>query len=205
MSSVDLCFNNKPSHSQNYICFGLLLYLPVPIFMIYSCILWKGIPFVCFDSSTFKLQKKENKRRRFLWKEHKGTTFILDVFILSGAYKTDPDQKGKGQYTVGENSQYFKWLIICNSQSCLKVTCLLCLVSTVLNRENTVNCTTRKKNTFRFLKALLAPGMASQTRLIASLKRQKKALWQKNVWVSSLRLKCTGENSFDCISVHKWG
>lgn len=101
MSSVDLCFNNKPSHSQNYICFGLLLYLPVPIFIIYSCILWKGIPFVCFDSSTFNLQKKENKRRRFLWKEHKGTTFILDVFILPGAYKNRSWPKGQGTIYSG--------------------------------------------------------------------------------------------------------
>lgn len=164
----------------------------------------KRHPICWFQLFHLQSTKKESKRRRLLWKEHKDIIFILDVFIFPDAYKSRSWPKGQ-QNTEYKNGQYFKWLIICNYQSCLKVTCLLCLVSTVLNRENTVNCTTSKRNTFRFLKALLAPGMASQTRLIASLKRQKKALWQKNVWVSSLLLKCIGENSFKCISDHKWG
>lgn len=119
--------------------------------------------------------------------------------------KADPDQKGKQQHTVCKNSQYFKRLIICNSQSCLKVTCLLCLASTVVNRENTVNCTTREKIPFVSWRLFWHQAWLHKHDWLLPWRDRKKSLWQKNVWVSSLLLKCTGENSFKCISGHKWG
>lgn len=107
---------------------------------------------------------------------------------------------------IGENSQYFKWLMICNSQSCFKPPACCAWSPWCWTKKIKSTSLQEKKNTFRFLKAPLAPGTASQTRLIASLKRQEKKVYGK--WnheflhhTSEMHWKRTAP---DGISAHRW-